>query len=116
VDDWHVAIAQFGRFSHAAEALEPLGCVSEICAPMRLEKALVRGRGVERKSAWLGSLILARWETADPYAWHDVNGLRDVRAIMGGWPPAVVANAAIERFLEQVRASSGWGAGEGARR
>ena len=105
--DWHVALARFGRFAHATKALEALDCVTEICAPTRSETWSHRGRMIERALPWLGHVLLARWQTDDPHAWHDVNGLPDVSGILGGWPPKVVPEAAIERFLDQIRLIEG---------
>lgn len=100
--EWHVAVLRWDRWQHAAEALQALACVAEVCAPTRVEIATLRGRSVERRVPWLGPLALARWPTDDPHAWHDVASLIPVLGIVGGWPPAVVPREQVTRLLRSI--------------
>jgi hypothetical protein len=103
VDAWHVTICRFGRALDAAEALSKLACISEVCAPFQERSNHRHGRSIERHQPWLGPLVLARWPGDDPHAWHDVNDLAPVVGILGGWPPATVSDAAVERFLGSIQ-------------
>lgn len=100
--EWHVALLCWDRWQHAHDALQALSCVADVCVPTRIEVAILRGRKVERRVPWLGPLALARWPTEDPHAWHDVANLRPILGIVGGWPPAVVPSAQVDRLLRSI--------------
>lgn len=106
--DWHVVVCRPGHALRGAEAVARLPCVSEIYAPLRMTE---KNRWSQQSQLWLGVLVLARWPGDDPHAWHDVAGATAigrpltpvVSAILGGWPPATVPDAAVERFARAIQ-------------
>jgi hypothetical protein len=62
-----------------------------------------RGAKIERLCPWLGPLVLARWITEDPFAWHDVHSLASVSSILGGWQPAVVRDETVKVMLDTIQ-------------
>jgi hypothetical protein len=106
---WHAAFCRSGRTLHAAEAVRSLDCVSEVYSPSRVLKMPFGLRTIERRTPWLGGVVLARWDGSDAHAWHDVHNVADVVGILGPWPPATVSDVAVQRFAETIRAIEGKG-------
>jgi hypothetical protein len=100
---WHVTIARAGQSKNLVDSLASLDCITEVCAPRRVEYEMHRGAKIERSRSWLGPLVLARWVTDDPFAWHDVYSLSDVSGILGGWQPAVVSDEAVQVLLDTIQ-------------
>jgi hypothetical protein len=65
-----------------------------------------------RRSPWLGSFVLARWRGDDPHAWHEVVDAVDLKrsmtsvvsGVLGGWPPSIVPDDAVQRFVDTIQA------------
>ena len=91
---WQVVRSEPGRTVRAREAIARLPYVTEVYAP-------VMG-GDHRPLFWLGSLILVRWDTTDPYTWHEVKHCDGVSHILGGETPMVVSEASLERFKAEI--------------
>ena len=72
--NWHVIIARdHHRVPLTAQRADNLACVAAVWVPTLRDKRC------------LGSMLLAQWNTRDPFSWHDIRDL-GVR-ILGGFPP-----------------------------
>lgn len=100
---WHVVIARSGKWALVNSTLAALPSIVEVCAPRRTETVVRCGVKSERITSWLGPLTLARWATSDPHVWHEINALDHVAAILGGWPPAVVTESAVQVMLNTIQ-------------
>jgi hypothetical protein len=97
MESWHVATTRPGRQRQAVDGLLSLGeFVEEVYAPSRVAPSFSRGAVVRRESFWLGPIVLARWDAADPYAWHAICDLAAVSGIFGGGYPSPVPDEHVE--------------------
>jgi hypothetical protein len=94
---WHVVFARRGRERRAASDVCCLPDVDAFC-PSVLARWFVRGRAIERALPLIAGVLFARWDTDDPALWHSVHDIDDVTGILGGWPPARVAEVGTFRL------------------
>jgi hypothetical protein len=99
---WHVILCEASHTLRAAAALARHAFVEEVYSPVRIVRSTSRGRTIDIQLPWLGNMALARWDSADAHAWHDIKAIPDVHGILGGWPPAEVPDRDVARFDRQI--------------